>query len=184
MRPSDPTPTAPSPSPLFAPGLALAAALVLSACASSRCCESDGEHGEPPAGRGPTAGAADEWSVEVLARGTRSGIREFGLHAARDAATFADLWARHSAGEMPTPPLPELDLEHSMALFVTLGERPTAGYALEVVRVRMHGEQLVVSVREFRPSPDGMQAQVVTQPHVLLAIPRSDAPVALLVLPG
>jgi hypothetical protein len=174
--------------PRLAPlALAAAAALALTSCAGSRCCGEDtapGHTPHDPPGQPNDPVATGEVAMEVLARGARSGIREFGLHVAWDSATFADLWARHTAGELPPPPLPDIDLGTHTALFVTLGERPTAGYGLEVVRARRHGEQLVLSVRELRPPRDSMQAQVLTQPHALVLVPRTDDPVALLVLPG
>ena len=53
-----------------------------------------------------------------------------------------------------------------------LGTRPTAGFSVEIVRVRQEGVALVVEYKETRPAPGSVAAQVLTSPFHIVAVPR------------
>ena len=57
-----------------------------------------------------------------------------------------------------------------MVVGVFLGSRPTAGYRVELVRVRDEGGALIVQYREVPPPPDSVTAQVFTRPYALWAV--------------
>jgi hypothetical protein len=66
---------------------------------------------------------------------------------------------------------------------VFLGNRPSAGYRVEVAGVRRDGDALVVSWREVTPAPGATVSQTVTTPFALAAVTRHDGPVRFEKLP-
>ena len=56
-------------------------------------------------------------------------------------------------------------------LVVTAGEKPTAGYVVEVKEITYDGEQLKVSALLNEPRPGDVVAQVITYPMLVLSIP-------------
>jgi len=58
--------------------------------------------------------------------------------------------------ELPvTRPAPKVSFANTMIAAVFLGERPTAGYAVDIVDVKADGETLVIEYVERRPG-DGV----------------------------
>jgi hypothetical protein len=91
---------------------------------------------------------------------------------ARDDAAWKDLWQRMHAGFVPAPPLPSIDFERDVAVAVFAGERPTAGYAIEVAAAERAGPDLVLTIREKRPPPGAILAQTITHPYHVVRVPR------------
>jgi hypothetical protein len=58
-----------------------------------------------------------------------------------------------------------------------MGERPTAGYAVNIVSVVDVGSEIEVEIDVRQPAPGDVVAQVVTAPFLIAAIPFPDAPV-------
>ncbi len=57
------------------------------------------------------------------------------------------------------------------ALTIALGERPTAGYGIDVVAQEGQGDSLALTYRERRPQPGMMHAQVMTSPCLQIMLP-------------
>lgn len=53
-------------------------------------------------------------------------------------------------------------------LYLGLGMKPTGGYALEIERVEMFGETLIIIVQEIAPGPDDMVSMALTYPHIVI----------------
>lgn len=53
-------------------------------------------------------------------------------------------------------------------VLVTDGERPTAGYSLDIARVDSTGPAWIVEVSRQEPGPDEMVAEVITYPYALV----------------
>ena len=68
------------------------------------------------------------------------------------------------AVELPPPGV-------AVLLRVDMGERPTAGYALAVVRAEHSERRLVLHVDWQEPAPGAIVAQVVTRPCVIIRLP-------------
>ena len=88
--------------------------------------------------------------------------------SARSVDEWSKLWTLH-AGERTRP---SVDFTKEVVVAVFMGTRPTAGFAIEIVRVREEGVALVVSWRETRPAPDSITAQVLTSPFHIVAVPK------------
>ena len=115
----------------------------------------------------------DASASRTLVRGYQTGIAEAGVCAARDAGEWRALWARHAATVVPRPDAPEVDFAHDMVVCVTLGTRPTFGYAVEIRRVfQLDDTHVGVEIAETQPAPDAILPQVVTQPYHMVVTPR------------
>ena len=88
--------------------------------------------------------------------------------SARTADEWTKLWTEHAGGRTR----PNVDFTKEVVAAVFLGSRPSAGYAVEIVRARQDGASLVVSYKETRPAPDSVAAQVLTSPYHIVAIQK------------
>jgi len=116
---------------------------------------------------------------QSLARSPLSGVAEPGLHVARNADEWRELWALHGRAVIQPSAAPELDLERDMAILVSDGQKPTAGWSLEVTELTIESGQLIVRARVSGPPADSMQAQVITAPCEIIATTRHKLPVQL-----
>lgn len=91
----------------------------------------------------------------------------------RDTETWERVWQ-----SLPTrQDAPSVAFGETMMVGVFVGNRPTAGYRVEVTGVRLEGDALVVSWREVTPAPGATVSQTVTTPFALAAVTRHDGPV-------
>ena len=66
--------------------------------------------------------------------------------------------------------------ENRVLIAISLGEKPTAGYGIEVAEVVLQDTTLIIKYYQKKPAPDGFVAQVLTYPGVMLAIEDSLLP--------
>lgn len=71
-----------------------------------------------------------------------------------------------SAAERVSLPTPAT----AWLLRVGMGQRPTAGYSIEVVRAELAGDVLTLHVDWQEPAPGMLSAQVITHPCVVLQL--------------
>jgi hypothetical protein len=74
------------------------------------------------------------------------------------------------------PPLPPIDFARQMVVAVSLGQRPTGGYAVEIVGAEERDGVLHVLYLERGPRPDDFVTQVLTTPYHVRVLTRSEAP--------
>lgn len=86
-------------------------------------------------------------------------------------------WERLWSSVRKEPPR-NLNLATEMGVIVHIGERPTGGYAVEVVRTYVENDRFVVEFTEIRPPPHSGTTQALTQPWVIAIVPRSELRVA------
>jgi hypothetical protein len=109
-----------------------------------------------------------------------SGIWDRRRMVIRDRETWFDVWKRiHSPdpthGPYPTmPPLPEIDFSREMLVVVTMGERPTGGYAIIVDGVYERAKQIEIVVRSISPGRGCMETQSLTQPVDIVQLPKRE----------
>ena len=116
--------------------------------------------------------AASLWqatlTLTTIARGSDSRIEEPRQVVIRSIDEWSRLWREHRSG-----PLPEIDFSTLMVVGVFIGSRPTLGYRVDIVRVRMEDALVVVEYREGTPGPDALVAQMLTSPFHLVSFPRN-----------
>jgi len=65
----------------------------------------------------------------------------------------------------------EVDLASEHLVFVTLGQRPTAGYSVALDKAHTSGNTLSLDMLMKQPEPGMMVAQVITTPCAVVAVP-------------
>jgi hypothetical protein len=79
------------------------------------------------------------------------------------------------AGRAPAAAVAGIDFAKEGVLLIEMGERPTAGYALDLppdaARIKDGRLELIVDWTE--PPPDAITAQVITSPCLLVRLPRA-----------
>jgi hypothetical protein len=118
---------------------------------------------------------AGEYRVpfRVLASGTHSAITQPREWVIRDSARWRQLW--RMTGHHASPPPVDFDSQMVIALF--MGEQPSGGYSIGIARITDTPQGLQVEVRLQRPAPDSMVSMALTQPWVIVRLPRHDGPV-------
>jgi hypothetical protein len=111
--------------------------------------------------------------MKTIEKGTDSAVESAGQFTARTQAEWTKLWKSHAWDR----PLPKVDFAREMVVGVFMGSRPTAGFAVEIVRTRVQQGTLIVEYRETPPPADAMTAQILTAPYHLAAIPKFAGPV-------
>lgn len=77
-----------------------------------------------------------------------------------------------SSGAAISAPAPG-DAE-ALLLAISRGEQPTPGYGFTLEGAYRREQTAVVTVRWETPEPDSMQAQMLTHPCLVVALPRAD----------
>jgi PrcB C-terminal len=104
--------------------------------------------------------------------GQYGGSPDFATAIARDQPGWERLW--HWVSMDPPQPL---NAATEMGVMVHLGQRPTGGYRVRVLKTYTEGERFVIEFTEVAPAPDGYVTQAVTQPWVIALVPHSKLPV-------
>jgi protease stability complex PrcB-like protein len=105
--------------------------------------------------------------VTTLVKGQMSAIDEPRQAVVRDATEWAKLWKQH---DWDAPP-PSVDFSKHMVVGIFIGTRPTAGFAVEILKATLDAGTLTIHYAESRP-PEGMiTAQVLTMPFHLVSVP-------------
>lgn len=113
-------------------------------------------------------------SVQNVVKGYRSGVREPLQIVVRSQAEWLTLWRRHSNDLNSTPPAVVFELEVVVAIF--LGEKPTGGYDVTILRAEQSGEELMIDYQEKTPAPGSIVIQVFQQPFHIVRINREVGP--------
>ena len=112
--------------------------------------------------------------VQNIVKGYRSGVREPLQIVVRSQAQWITLWRRHSNDLNATPPAVVFELEVVVAIF--LGEKPTGGYDVTILRAEQSGDELIIDFQEKIPAPGSINIQVFQQPFHIVRINREVGP--------
>ncbi len=113
--------------------------------------------------------------LSTIAKGDGSGISAPRRVVIRDEPEWRTLWAEHAGSDAA---IPRIDFARLMVAAVFAGDRPTPGYAVEVVDARPDGDGLGIVVAESRPAPGTLAAQIITTPFHIVALPRFEGSVS------
>jgi hypothetical protein len=132
---------------------------------------------------GPQASDAGETSVNVrlLYKGAFGG----GTHNRPAAAwiTEPNLYQRtyqrlgkNTIDSQQKKPPPSVDFSREGILFVSMGQKPTGGYLLDLVKpsVGIIADTAILHLEWFKPPPGAILPQVITSPCILLCLPKGD----------
>ena len=115
-----------------------------------------------------------EVSFQTVVKGSRSGVREPLQIVVRSQAEWDALWKRHVSIETNPPPPPTIDFNKQIVIGVFLGEKPTGGFDVEIIRAEQTDSALVIHYREKNPLQGGIVIQALTQPFHIIKVIRDD----------
>lgn len=116
-------------------------------------------------------------------RGVVSGMHQPYTAAIKTAQEWTAFWKTHSQSFGTPPALPAVDFSKNMVAVIMMGEQPTTGYGIEIVRTLQTPTVLMVEYRAITPPPGIPQSSVITYPYELRVLPRTDVPVVFRLLP-
>jgi hypothetical protein len=102
-------------------------------------------------------------------------IRGEATFVARDAEAFELLWRQFFGSSRGVP---AVDFSRHLVVIATMGQQPTAGYAIEITGVAASRDGgLTVQVRTTAPGAGCVVAMVVTTPVVMSRATKVEGPV-------
>ncbi len=119
----------------------------------------------PPPSGGASSAVLAQWS------GQQGGSQTAGDRLLRTAEEWRGVWQ-----QVGREPPRTLDVARELGVVVFLGQRATGGYSVEIVDVRVQGDNQVVTFRETSPHAGGMTTQALTSPWAIAVVTRSDRP--------
>ena len=108
--------------------------------------------------------------LTTIARGDDSRVAEPRRCIVRTDEEWRALWAAH-AGSIINPPAVDLAKVAVAAAFG--GEKPSAGYALEISAAESTGGGVTLVVQEHGPGRDTIAAAIMTSPFHIVSVPKS-----------
>ncbi len=100
-------------------------------------------------------------------------IEEPMLRVIRTQEELSELWELPSS-RIDKPEIPEIDFSRNMLLVAAMGEQPTSGYSIEITGAELKDDEWVFSVREAKPGESCMNLMVITTPHHMAVVPKSN----------
>ncbi|GAB6098414.1 hypothetical protein JCM16358_02930 [Halanaerocella petrolearia] len=64
-----------------------------------------------------------------------------------------------------------LKVEEGLAIYTTLGERPSGGFEIEIKEIRKKADKLFVTVKAVGPAANQAVIQVITYPYDIIKLP-------------
>lgn len=112
----------------------------------------------------------DPGLTELLV-GSHSGLLESGRRVVDTQVEWAALWNVVHSGQSSPPPRPGVNFNTHVVIAVALGTRPTGGYAIHIDSVSTSSAGRMVYVSTYRPGPNCVTTQALTQPFHIVAAP-------------
>lgn len=128
-----------------------------------------------PVDTGAFRPAPREVPFEIVARGQQAtGVTGPSFRLLRNQDELAAAWNQAHGAALQPPPVPGADLQRETLVAVFLGPKPTGGYGADVRAVTLEGGDLFVDFVETSPAPGSMVTQALTNPWLLLRVPRGE----------
>ncbi|MCA1733662.1 MAG: protease complex subunit PrcB family protein, partial [Acidobacteria bacterium] len=93
------------------------------------------------------------------------------IELATTPAEYERLWNEIVSAENAPPPA---DFSNEVVAFLTLGQRSTGGWGIEVSSVEVSGASAEVKTTVSRPAPGGIVTMAFTAPYAVVAIAAPD----------
>jgi len=84
---------------------------------------------------------------------------------------FKDFYTRMHLHTLPRPDAPHIDFTRSIVVFITLGEKRSTGFSIDVRSVHKWRKSLIVKAIPIPPPQESLQAQMITYPYTLILVP-------------
>ncbi|MCS6859474.1 MAG: protease complex subunit PrcB family protein [Abditibacteriales bacterium] len=114
---------------------------------------------------------------DTIAKGTHSGVRRAEMKVITTDKEWEQFWKQHTSVTSPPLALPKVDFEKQVVVVVTAGEKMTGGYTIEVTRVEVKKDAVMVYYKETKPKSTNFTIQVLTQPYHFIRLDKPKLPV-------
>ena len=114
----------------------------------------------------------------IIAQGDQSQLPLAKELVIRDNTEWQYLWLAHTGDPGKVPPPIDFRTEMVMAFF--LGQRPAGGYAIQVQKIRVIDNHLLVELTVKHPDPRAHTTMALTQTHTIIKLPSYTLPVKFL----
>ena len=112
---------------------------------------------------------------KILFNNNHSNIKKEKNVVIKNISDLKAIYASINSTRRPGLPTPKVDFNKEEVLGVFLGEKSSAGYEIQIDSIQNNGKEIVVNYRI--KAPKGMASMVITQPTLLVLIPKYDLPV-------
>ena len=115
--------------------------------------------------------------VQTIYSSNDCALREPGIRSIHTPAELTEIIQSKPVNFSQTPQvLPEVDFDKQSLVLYALGQKPTAGYSIELYReeASIKEKTLYLPVRVKSPEAGSFQAQVITSPCQIYSLPRTD----------
>ncbi len=92
----------------------------------------------------------------------------------RDEETFREVWGMINPSLGSDSGMPEIDFDEHLILSARMGQQPSSGYEIEILDVIENEETIRVPIQSTRPGRTCVTLTVITSPHHIVKIPRTD----------
>lgn len=113
---------------------------------------------------------ATQVTFHTIAKGYRSSLHSMMEVVARNQSEWNLLWRNHSSVNAISLPPPVIDFDKEIVVGIFLGDKPTGGYDVAIIRAEQSNGDLVISFREKSPSKGAMVTQSLTQPFHMVRV--------------
>ena len=138
-------------------------------------CSAAPDHAPPGTPPRDAAASTGPQPIRQLLQEHSSGVNDSTRRVINDSATLAQVWATVFAGRSEAPPVPAVNFANEMVIVASMGTRSSGGYTISVDSARVAGSELQVFVRSQAPGPLCGTTGALTQPVVIVAVPRVSA---------
>jgi hypothetical protein len=118
----------------------------------------------------------------VLAKGQNSGMSLPKYLVIKNPSQWQTLWRVHSGRPGLSPPA--VDFSKSMIIAVFMGEKHTGGYSVDIKGIKQADKRMWVDVSLHAPAKDKMVTMALTQPFIMVSVPRFEGEVMFRFEPG
>ena len=116
----------------------------------------------------------------TITQGTDSGYQSASQMVIDNSEQWSNCWQLHTDNAEPPLSLPQVDFTRYSVVAVFAGEKPTSGYAVEIVRAETGGSQtkerllLAITVRHRQPKAGDFVTEALTYPYHIIRMPKID----------
>ncbi len=153
----------------------LAMLLTAAGCSLSSPNEDEGGASGPSRPLSFSTVAADQVNLSTLDKGQYPDLYAGEQVVIRTEGEYERFWNRVHADTSAQPDRPSVDFATTMVVAIVLGERPTTGYAAEIVSINQTknpAEPIGVLYKEYTPGSNCVVAQTLTSPYHIVKVDK------------
>lgn len=125
----------------------------------------------------PNKPSDSDCPIFTIEKGTKSGIKTAERVAIKEESDWRALWRRHREGSLVSDTVPSVDFDHSMVLAVFQGEGTKNCGLVNIDRVKVLPDKVVVFINEIEPETPSGNDKTTTSCFHIVKVGKSTLPV-------